>query len=115
MFLEPFHKLTPREQEVITGFVRHRHRLSKVIKDKEILEKVVMSDDIRKKVREECQINLPYFQVILGKLRTNQIIVDNKLNPKFIPNLEEGEDTFKLLLLFDIAKDDVQTGDSQGG
>lgn len=101
MFLEPFHKLTPREQEVIACFVKHRYQLSKVIKDPEILEKVVMSDDTKKKVREECQVNLPYFQVIMGKLRSNNIIVDNKINPKFLPNLE-GEDTFQLLLLFDM-------------
>lgn len=61
-----------------------------------------MSDDTKKKVREECQINLPYFQVIMGKLRTNNIIVNNKLNPKFLPNLEDENAPFQLLLLFDM-------------
>lgn len=102
MFLEPFHKLTDREIDVVTEFVKQRYELSKVIKDNDILDKVTMSEDIKKKVREECHITLPYFQVIMGKLRKNKIIVDGKINPKFIPNINEGEGTFQLLLLFDL-------------
>ena len=65
-FLEPFHKLTDREIDVITSFVKQRYELSKVIKDNEILDKVTMSEDTKKKVREECNITLPHFQVIMG-------------------------------------------------
>ena len=52
MFLEPFHKLTDREIDVITSFVKLRYELSKVIKDNEILDKVTMTEDTKKKVRE---------------------------------------------------------------
>ena len=85
-FLEPFHKLTDREIDVITSFVKQRYELSKVIKDNEILDKVTMSEDTKKKVREECNITLPHFQVIMGKLRKNKVIIDGKINPRFIPN-----------------------------
>ena len=64
-FLEPFHKLTDREIDVITSFVKQRYELSKVIKDNEILDKVTMSEDTKKKVREECNITLPHLQVIM--------------------------------------------------
>ena len=101
-FLEPFHKLTDREIDVITSFVKQRYELSKVIKDNEILDKVTMSEDTKKKVREECNITLPHFQVIMGKLRKNKVIIDGKINPRFIPNIDEGADTFQLLLLFEL-------------
>lgn len=101
-FLEPFHKLTDREIDVITSFVKQRYRLSKVIKDNEILDKVTMSEDTKKKVREECNITLPHFQVIMGKLRKNKVIVDGKINPRFIPNIDEETDAFQLLLLFEL-------------
>ena len=39
-FLEPFHKLTGREIDVITSFLKQRYLLSKVIQDEEILDKV---------------------------------------------------------------------------
>lgn len=42
-FLKPFHKLTDREIDVITSFVKQRYELSKVIKDNDILDKVTMS------------------------------------------------------------------------
>lgn len=102
LFLEPFHKLTDREIDVITSFVKQRYELSKVIKDNEILDKVTMSEDTKKKVREECNIALPHFQVIMSKLRKNKVIIDGKINPRFIPSIDEEAGTFQLLLLFEL-------------
>lgn len=102
-FLQPFHHLTDREMEVISSFVKHRYELSKVISDIDILDKVVMSEDTKKKVREECNITLPHFQVIMGKLRKSGVIIDNKINPRFIPRLSENNNSFKLMLLFDFS------------
>lgn len=101
-FLKPFHKLTDREIDVIASFVKHRFDLSKVIKDTNILDQVTMSEETKKKVREECDITLPHFQVIMGKLRKSNVIIDNKINPKFIPNVDEESGSFKLLLFFDL-------------
>lgn len=102
MFLEPFHKLTNREIDIAASFVRQRYELSKVIKDSDILDKVTMSEDTKKKVREECNITLAHFQVIMGKLRKNKVIINGKINPKFIPNIDEEAGTFQLLLLFEL-------------
>lgn len=102
MFLKPFHKLTDREIDVIATFVKYRYELSKVIKDNEILDKVTMSEDTKKKVREECNLALPHYQVIMGKLRKNKVIIDGKINPRFIPNIDESIGSFQLLLLFDL-------------
>ena len=100
-FLEPFHHLTEREMDVITSLVKHRYELSKVISDSEILDKVTMSDDTKRKVMQECDITLPYLQVILGRLKKNRVIIDGKINPKYIPNVIEEEGPFKLMLLFE--------------
>lgn len=101
-FLKPFHKLTDREIDVITAFTYERYLLSKVISDEGILDKVVMSEDSKKKIREEYKVTPAYFQVIMGKLRRNGLIVNNKINPRFIPNITEDNGSFKLMLLFDI-------------
>ena len=102
-FLQPFHNLTEREMDVITSFVKQRYELSKVIKDNEILDKVTMSEDTKKKVREECNISLPHFQVIMGKLRKNKVIIDGKINPRYIPSVDEENGSFKMMLLFDFS------------
>ena len=105
MFLEPYHHLTNREIEVAAAFVKYRYELSKAVKDNSLLDidQMVMNEDTKKKIREECGISSAHFQVIMGKLRKNRVIVDGKINPRFIPNISEDDSgVFQLLLLFDL-------------
>lgn len=102
-FLKPFHNLTDREMQIASAFLKRRYELSKVIQDDGILDKVVMSEDTKKAVREECNISLPHFQVIMGKLRKSKIILNGRINPKFIPNLTEEQGSFRLLLNFELS------------
>lgn len=101
LFLEPYHKLTERELDIASAFIKHRYELSKVIKDNNILDRVVMSEDTRKKIREECNITIPHFQVIMSKLKKNKVIEDGRISPRFIPNIKEENGNFQLLLFFD--------------
>ena len=102
-FLTPLHNLTNREKDVVAAFIKARFELSTSIPDPEWLDKVVMSDEIKNKVKEECEVSDAFFQVILGKLRKTGIILDNKINPKFIPkNITKGDKAFQLLLYFDL-------------
>lgn len=101
-FLRPLHHLTDREIDVIASFTKHRYELSKVIKDDNLLETVLMSEETKRKVREDCGITLAHFQVIMGKLRKNKVIVDNKINPILIPKLDENSESLQLLVLFPI-------------
>lgn len=101
-FLAPFHHLTPKEALVAASLVKQRFELSKVITDPDILERDSMSEYTKKKVREECKISLPHFQVIMGKLREKGIIKDKRINPKFIPKrLNSDDNSFQLLVHFD--------------
>jgi hypothetical protein len=102
-FLRPFHNLTDREMQVASSLLKRRYELSKVIHDEDILDKVVMSEDTKKVVREGCNISLPHFQVIMGKLRKNKVILEGRINPKFIPNLTEEQGSFRLLLNFELS------------
>lgn len=101
-FLRLFHNLTDREMDVLSSLLKYRYELSKVIKDSNILDKVVMGEDTKRKVREELNMSLAHFQVIMGKLRKNNVIIDSKINPKFIPNITEERGVFQLLLYFDL-------------
>lgn len=116
MFLKPFHKLTDREIDIVACFLKHRHELSKVIKDPDILDRVTLEEVTRKKVMQECNITLSYFTVLLSKLRKRQIIVDGRINPRFIPNIREDEKNFQLLLLFNNFdyKDGIQADNKEG-
>lgn len=99
-FLRPFHTLTERECDVAAAFVKLRWELSHSITDSALLDQVLMSNDSKKKVREMCDITLQHFQVIMSKLKKNNFIVEGKINPRFIPNITEDADSFKLLVYF---------------
>lgn len=100
-FLRPIHKLTDREIDVVELFLKKRYTLSKVVKDDELLDKVVMSEDVKKEIREKLGITLSHFQVIMSKLRKNLVIIDNKLNKKFLPTLTNSN-SFYLLFDFEL-------------
>ena len=99
-FLKPFHHLTDRECDIAAAFVKLRWELSHSITDSALLDQVLMSNDSKKKVREMCDITLQHFQVIMSKLKKNNFIVEGKINPRFIPNITEDADSFKLLVYF---------------
>lgn len=100
-FIKPLHKLTVREIDVAAAFLRQRYNLSKAINDQELLDKITMSDDTKKKIREECGVSQAHFQVIMTELKKNKFIVNGKINPKFVPKLDNS-DTFHLLLMFEL-------------
>lgn len=102
-FLKPFHNLTDKEMQIAALILKKRYELSKVIKDDGILDKVVMSEDTKRGIREECNISLPHFQVIMGKLRKSKIILEGKVNPRFVPNISEEQGSFRLLLNFELS------------
>ncbi len=102
VFLKPLHHLSDREMDVMSSFTKHRYLLSQVIKDNNLLDTVLMSEETKRKVRADCNITLAHFQVIMGKLRKNKAIIDNKINPKLIPNIEENSKSLQLLVVFNI-------------
>lgn len=106
-FLTPLNNLTNREKDIVAAFIKARFELSKSVIDDALLDKIVMSDDIKNKVKAECNVSDAFFQVILGKLRKTGVIVDGRINSKFIPkNLSPDDKAFQLLLYFDLdAKD----------
>lgn len=101
-FLRPFHKLTDREIDIMASFLKQRYKLSKVIKDQGILDKYSMNEETKRIVREECDITQAHFQVIMTKLRKNKVIEGDRINPKFIPRIEEGASSCQLLLSFSL-------------
>lgn len=109
LFLAPFHGLAKREIDVAAEFIRQRYNLSLAITDPALLDKITMSEEIKRTVRENCNVSLAHFQGIISKLKKRQIIVNNKLNPKFIPNIVQENNNFQLLLLFDFANENSRS------
>ena len=100
-FLIPFHNLTSRETDVATAFLKERHNLSKVILDKELLDRTLMSEESQRKLKQECGLTNQHFQVIKSKLKNKKFFINDKINPRLIPNMEDDHGLFQLLLLYE--------------
>lgn len=103
-FLVPFHKLTSRETDVATAFLKERYNLNKVILDKDLLDRTLMSEGSQRKLRQECGLTNQHFQVIKSKLKNKKFFINDKINPRLIPNIKD-EKLFQLLLVFDTEND----------
>jgi hypothetical protein len=65
-----------------------------------------MKGTTKKQIIEECDITLQHYHVILTSLRKHNVIIDNMINPRIIPNIRQDDNGyFQLLVLFkDIPK-----------
>lgn len=104
-FLTPFHNLTDRETDVATAFLKERYMLSKVILDNNLIDRTLMSEDSQRKLKQECNLTNQHFQVIKSKLKNKKFFIDDKINPKLIPNVRDDNGYFQLLLVFDYKND----------
>ena len=105
-FTEPLHKLQTKEIEVFAYILRKRYELSKIIKEEALLDEYLLSSKVRKEINEEIGITIAYSQVIMSNLRKKGAITeDNRINKKFIPDLQEDSQTFNLMFTFDIGND----------
>ena len=101
-FLQPFHNLTEQEMSIGAAFLRERQKLSKVVLDEDVLDRALMDEEIQKKIRGEFSITNQHFQVMKNKLKNKNFFIENKINPKLIPNVKDTDGVFQLLLLFDL-------------
>lgn len=101
IFLRPFVNLTNREIDVVSSFLEHRWELSKLVSDPAILDTMVMSEDIKRKVMDECNITLQHFYVVMSNLRKHKVLKGTVINPRLIPNIRETDSGFfELRIIF---------------
>lgn len=104
-FLRPYHDLTERESEIFAILLKCRHQLSKEIHNQELLDQVLFSDENKKVLYKELNITSANFYMIMTRLKKKKLIINGRLNKKFIPVLKEGAKEFKMLVLFDFTND----------
>ena len=88
------------DKRLLLADAKFRLSNTRNLDSKEIAKKVSESKAM---VVKECGIKYSHLKVILSQLRKRGIIVDGKINRKFIPNIREGDDSFQLLIYFDMS------------
>lgn len=103
-FLKPFHKMTDTEIKVAVEFIKERYALGKVITDEALIDKVLMQEDTRNKIRDNLKITPKHYYLIMHSLNKKKVINNGVFNVKFIPNIEENAKDFRLTFYFDLNK-----------
>lgn len=107
-FLNPFHDLTAREMDVTAAILQYRYELSKTVSDPVLLDKLAIDTDARNAIKAKLGLSVGYIKVILSKLRKCGFIKDNKLEPRFVPDVkvDDNSPTFSVLIVFDFSEDE---------
>jgi hypothetical protein len=101
---QPLHKLTDAESNILLAFLKKRYLFSCNIDSDEVVNKLLFSSETRKEIMISLGYKMGTFQNYLTSMRTKGVIMDNKINPKLLPNYEKGSDNFKLIYNFIIKK-----------
>jgi hypothetical protein len=96
------HKLTDKEIELLAVLLYKRMELSKDITNEKYLNKVLFDADTKKELEKELDVNNLRIQNILSSLRRKNVVIDNRINPKFIPNIEHNAKNFRIVFNFEI-------------
>ena len=105
-FLSPLHKLNRRDADVTASLLYKRHQLSKVILNDEVLDAVLLSSEQKKLTRLEFGLSPENFQVVMAKLRKKNVIVNGRINKRFVPMISDETEDYKLLIHFRIPKNE---------
>ena len=97
-----FHSLPKQQKQVLGLFLYHHYKLKQEITNKKILWKLVFDYEVKREIKEELGMKDSVLQNILTKFRKAKVIVDGKISPAFIPDLEKDSNNFKLIFNFNI-------------
>lgn len=97
-----FHKLNGQHQKLLASLLYHHYLLKKDITNNKILWKMVFDYDTKLKIKEELGISDPLLQTLLSQLRKKKVIVNNEINPLYIPDITLDAKNFKIVFNFNI-------------
>lgn len=104
VFLKPYHGLRQKEMEALAVFLFYRHKLDLEVLNKDLIDKLLFSQDVRKNIMAELGITSSYaFNNMLTALRKRGVLSkENIILPSLIPNFIPGSDNFKLIFNFEV-------------
>lgn len=95
--IQPYLNLRNKEIEVLSKFLEYRYDISKRVSTDDEINYILFSTKIRKDIQGDLDITESSLNNILASLRKKGYIIDNNINKKLIPNLNDDLNNFKLV------------------
>lgn len=99
--------------QVLAGILAKRFELLNIVRDYTLVEKLLKSPESKRDIRESLKMSQSQFNILYSKLKICGAINDNKINPKYIPNVQQESNEYRLILIFDINNDDEKVNVQQ--
>jgi len=102
VLIKPFHKLTDQEIDVVSLFLYYHYEYKHGTTNEKMLWSYVFDYDTKMQVKKELGMKDPGLQNVLTALRKKKVIINNRINPAYIPDLNKKDKNFKIVfnLLF---------------
>lgn len=105
--IKPIHHLTDREMNLLAEFLRRRHMIETSIpeSEKDKIDNYLMHPDVKREIRETCNLSAAYYQKIMTTYKERGIIIDDpdirggKINPRYIPVLKADDKLVGVLFI----------------
>lgn len=103
LLIQPFLKLNKGEASILSKLLYHRYLISKEVKNKDIIDDLLFSVKIKKRIIAELgKSEIDYNNRIVA-LRKKKAILGRTINKQIIPIIQEPFDNFKLVYNIDIS------------
>ncbi len=97
--MRPIHKLTPKEMDFFAIMLKKRAKIASEIKDSFIIDSLLFKEESKAEMLKEAGITDSHMKIILHNLRKNNVLINKRVNPRYIPDWEEGK-PFRLMFIF---------------
>ena len=87
--LTPWHHLTSREKDVFARIIEQYFILKNKVEDENLITEFLWTNSSRKDIRDSLGMSQPHFQMILASLRKQEVLLGEKINPRFLPHLTD--------------------------
>ena len=108
--LKPWHDLNKQQQQVLALLLYYHYSYKKDTTNNKILWKIVFDYETRLKITEDKifkkGLTTNSLNNILTILRRKRVIIDNQISEVYIPNLEIGSKSFKIMFNFKIVNNE---------
>lgn len=100
LFTKPFHGLTESEIRFVEVFLKEYDNLRIKIDDVNIVNDVLFSTKTRSKLMKQLGYGTQRFNNNMSLMRRKKVFSEDKINPKYIPNIELDANNYKLIFQF---------------
>lgn len=103
-FTVPMHHLSPTDIKALSEMLNLRDELSLKITDNDMLNEYLFGQSGRKILMKRLDVDNTRLNNIIHFLRKKKVIIDQSINPSYIPNLQKEANSYYMTFEFKIKK-----------